>query len=93
MAGYAMVNGVNIPEPKLTGAIAKTAVGKTTGLVQGAAAVYVAKVTSQKRTADKFDANAEMNQVAQMNGQRAYQAAFSYLITNKSDMKDRRYEF
>ena len=93
MTGYAMVNGVNIPEPKLTGAIAKTAVGKTTGLVQGAAAVYVAKVTSQKRTADKFDANAEMNQVAQMNGQRAYQAAFSYLITNKSDMKDRRYEF
>ena len=93
MAGYAMVNGVNIPEPKLTGAIAKTAVGKTTRLVQGAAAVYVAKVTSQKRTADKFDANAEMNQVAQMNGQRAYQAAFSYLITNKSDMKDRRYEF
>ncbi len=93
MVGYAMVNGVNIPEPKLTGAIAKTAVGKTTGLVQGAAAVYVAKVTSQKRTADKFDANAEMNQVAQMNGQRAYQAAFSYLITNKSDMKDRRYEF
>lgn len=93
MAGYAMVSGVNIPEPKLTGAIAKTAVGKTTRLVQGAAAVYVAKVTSQKRTADKFDANAEMNQVAQMNGQRAYQAAFSYLITNKSDMKDRRYEF
>ena len=93
MAGYAMVNGINIPEPKLSGAIAKTAAGKTTGLVAGAAAVYVAKVTSQTKTADKFNVSTEMEQVAQMNGQRAYQAAFSYLITNKSEMKDRRYEF
>lgn len=93
MAGYAMVNGINIPEPKLSGAIAKTAAGKTTGLVPGAAAVYFAKVTSQTKTADKFNVSTEMEQVAQMNGQRAYQAAFSYLITNKSEMKDRRYEF
>ena len=93
MAGYPTVNGVNVPEPKLAGAIAKTAVNKFSGLVQGAGAVYVFKVTAQSKTADKFNAQAEMAQIAQMNGQRAYQATFNYLLLHNSNMKDRRYEF
>ena len=93
LAGYAQVNGVNIPEPKFSGAIAKTGVNKTTGLVKGAAALYIAKVTGQSKAADKFDVNAEMQQVAQQSGQRAFQSAFTYLIMHKADMKDRRYEF
>ena len=93
MASYPMVNGVNIPEPKLAGVIAKTAVNKNSALVQGAAAVYVLKVTAQSKTEDKFNAQNEMAQVAQMNGQRAYQATFNYLMLHKAKMADRRYEF
>ena len=54
MAGYPMVNGVNVPEPKLAGTIAKTNVNKFSSLVQGAGAVYILKVTGQSKTADKF---------------------------------------
>ena len=93
MAGYPMVNGVNVPEPKLAGAIAKTNVNKFSSLVQGAGAVYILKVTGQSKTADKFNAQAEMAQVAQANGQRAYQSTFSYLMLHKAKMSDRRYEF
>ena len=93
MAGYPMVNGVNVPEPKLAGTIAKTNVNKFSSLVQGAGAVYILKVTSQSKTADKFNAQAEMAQVAQANGQRAYQSTFSYLMLHKAKMSDRRYEF
>ena len=93
MAGYPMVNGVNVPEPKLAGAIAKTNVNKFSSLVQGAGAVYILKVTGQSKTADKYNAQAEMAQVAQMNGQRAYQSTFSYLMLHKAKMSDRRYEF
>ena len=93
MSGYPMVNGVNVPEPKLAGAIAKTNVNKFSSLVQGAGAVYILKVTGQSKTADKFNAQTEMAQVAQMNGQRAYQSTFSYLMLHKAKMSDRRYEF
>lgn len=93
MAGYPMVNGVNVPEPKLAGTIAKTNVNKFSSLVQGAGAVYILKVTGQNKTADKFNAQAEMAQVAQANGQRAYQSTFSYLMLHKAKMSDRRYEF
>lgn len=93
MAGYPMVNGVNVPEPKLAGTIAKTNVNKFSSLVQGAGAVYILKVTGQSKTADKFNAQTEMAQVAQMNGQRAYQSTFSYLMLHKAKMSDRRYEF
>ena len=93
MAGYPMVNGANVPQPKLPGTIAKTNVNKFSSLVQGAGAVYILKVTGQSKTADKFNAQAEMAQVAQANGQRAYQSTFSYLMLHKAKMSDRRYEF
>lgn len=92
-SGYPNVAGVNVTEPKLAGAIAKTGVNKQSGLVKGAGAVYVLKVTGQTNAADKFDAAAEMAQVAQTQGQRAYQSVFNYLIMHKSKMSDRRYEF
>lgn len=93
MAGYPMVNGVNVPEPKLAGVIAKTAVNKTSGVVAGAGAAYILKVTSQSKMNDKYNAQAEMAQVAQSNGQRAYQSVFNYLMMHKAKMTDRRYEF
>lgn len=93
MASYPMVNGVNVPEPKLAGTIAKTAVNKTSGLVQGAGAVYVLKVTAQNKMNDKFNAQQEMAQVAQGNGQRAYQSVFNYLMMHEAKISDRRYEF
>ena len=92
-ASYPQLNGVNVPEPVLAGAIAKTAVGKTSGLVKGAAAVYMVKVTGEAKSADKFDKASEMQQLAQIIGQRSYQSVFNYLMNHKSDLKDRRYEF
>ena len=88
-----MVKGVNTPEPKLAGAIAKTAVGKYSSLVQGSAALYLVKVTGQSNTGNKFDAAAEMAQYAQTIGQRAYQSVFNYMIMHKSKMMDHRYQF
>ena len=93
LAGFPMVNGVNTPEPKLAGAIAKTAVGKYSSLVQGSAALYLVKVTGQSNTGNKFDAAAEMAQYAQTIGQRAYQSVFNYMIMHESKMMDHRYQF
>ncbi len=93
MSGYPMVTGVNVPEPKLAGVISKTGVNKVSALVKGAGAVYVLKVTAQSKSADKFDEKSEMSQLAQISGQRAYQSVFSYLISHKAKMSDRRYEF
>ncbi len=92
-AGYPQVGGVNVPEPKLAGALAKTAKGQTTPLVEGSAALYIAKVTDATKTADKFDSKQTMSQLAQTIGQRSYQSVFEYLMAHKSGMKDHRYEF
>lgn len=92
-AGYPQVAGVNVPEPILAGAIAKTAVGKCTAPVKGAGAVYVAKVTSQAATPEKFDKAAEAAQLAQTTAQRTYQSVFNYLMMHKSKMVDHRYQF
>ena len=93
LAAFPMVKGVNMPEPKLAGAIAKTAVGKYSSLVQGAAAIYLVKVTGQSKNGNKFDAASEMAQYAQTIGQRAYQSVFNYMITHESGMMDHRYQF
>lgn len=92
-AGYPQVNGVNVPEPILAGAIAKTAVGKCTVPVKGAGAVYVAKVTSESKTPETFDKAAESAQLAQTTAQRTYQSVFNYLMMHKSKMVDHRYQF
>ena len=93
LSGYPMVTGVNTPEPKLAGAIAQTAVGKYSKPVQGAAAIYLVKVTGQQAATAKFDQAAEMAQSAQAIGQRAYQAVFNYLMVHESDLVDHRYNF
>ncbi len=92
-AGYPQVGGVSVPEPKLAGALAKTAKGQTTALVEGSGALYIAKVTEVTKTADKFDKQQTMSQLAQTIGQRSYQSVFEYLMAHKSGMKDHRYEF
>lgn len=90
---YPMVSGVNTPELKLAGAIAKTAVGKTSSLVQGAGAVYVLQVTGESKAADKYDEATEVSQVSNSIGQRCYNATFNYLTARKSEMVDHRYQF
>lgn len=90
---YPMVSGVNTPELKLAGAIAKTAVGKTSSLVQGAGAVYVFQVTGESKAADKYDEATEVSQVSNSIGQRCYNATFNYLTARKSEMVDHRYQF
>lgn len=96
LGGYPMINGVNVPEPKLAGLIAKTAVGKNSAAVKAGGAVYMVKVTGQAKTADKFDAATEKNemaQAAQTIGQRTYQSVFNYLLTRKAELADHRYQF
>lgn len=92
-AGYSVVRGVNVPEPKLVGAIAKTAVGKTSPVVKGAGALYVFKALSQNKGTAKFDQAAEMSQLGQSIGQRAYQSAFGYIMMHEAEMADHRYQF
>ena len=92
-ASYPQVTGVNVPEPVLAGVIAKTAAGKTSGLVKGAAAVYMVQVTGQAKTSEQFNAQNEQTQLAQMIGQRCYQGVFSYLMLHEADLVDHRYEF
>lgn len=92
-AGYPSVMGIGVPEPKLAGAIAKTAVGKYSSLVKGAAGVYIVKVTGQSSTGAKFDQATATMQTAQTIGQRAYSQVMNYLVVHKAEIVDRRYEF
>lgn len=92
-SGYPSVTGVGAPEPKLAGAIAKTAVNKSSSLVEGAAGVYIVKVTAQSKSADKFDAATETRQLAQYMGQRVYSSVMNYLTMHKAEIVDNRYKF
>lgn len=92
-AGYPMVTGVNVPEPKLAAAIAKTAVGKHSALVKGAGAVYMVNVTGQTKATEKYDEKAEMSQLAQIIGQRNYQSVMQYLMLHEAEIVDHRYRF
>ena len=92
-ASYPQLTGVNVPEPVLSAALAKTGKGKTSGLVQGAGAVYMVKVTAETKTQEKFDKAAEQQRLSQTIGQRSYESAFIYLMTHMSKMKDHRYQF
>lgn len=92
-ASYPQLTGVNVPEPVLSAALAKTGKGKTSGLVQGAGAVYMVKVTAETKSQEKFDKAAEQQRLSQTIGQRSYESAFIYLMTHMSKMKDHRYQF
>lgn len=92
-AGYPQVAGVNVPEPVLAAAIAKTAVGKCSAPVTGSAALYVVQVTNQANSTDKFDKAQATTQLGQIIGQRAYQSVFNYLMTRESELVDHRYQF
>lgn len=92
-AAYPSLQSVGTPEPKLAALIAKTAAGKTSTLLQGAGAVYIAQTLSEKKTEEKFDAAAEQQQVGNTIMRRAAQSTTYYLIMHKAKMTDRRYEF
>lgn len=92
-AAYPSLQSVGTPEPKLAAVIAKTAVGKTSKLLQGAGAVYIAQTISESKSDEKFDAASEQQQVGNTIMRRAAQSTTYYLILHKAKMTDRRYEF
>lgn len=87
------VKAVGTPEPRLAGALARTEVGKFTGAVQGASAVYFAQVLSKAPAADaKYDEKAAMQQSAGAMQQMAMQTLIDGLRV-KAKVKDNRYKF
>ena len=88
----AIVQAVGTPEPRLSGAIARTAKGQFSGAVKGASAIYFAQVTNVAAPTEKFDAKAATQQNGQMLAQRAMQALIPALTT-KANVKDNRYMF
>lgn len=92
-ATNAQLLGVNVAEPKLSAAVAKTAVGKCSPLVQGDAAVYILKVTGENKSAEKFDAQSEMSRIAAGIDQRTSGYIFDYLRLRDAEIKDNRYQF
>lgn len=91
--GYPQLMGVNMPEPLLAGAIAKTANGKTSSVVNGSAAAYLFKVVAETKTPGKFDAATEMTQTAREIQQRTVNSVFGYLHLRDAEIADHRYQF
>lgn len=98
-SGYPAVEGINVPEPVLAAAIAKTAAGKFVA-VKGAAAYYMVQVTGKSKTDEKFDKTQEMAQQAQREFgsvlSQSYYGASEVLINTlmrDADVVDNRYKF
>jgi len=92
-ANYATVTGINIPEAKLSGVIAKTAKGQCSKVVAGAAAAYIVKVTNVKTAGNTYDEASEMDKVAMMYAQGTFQNVLNYLEMREADITDHRYRF
>lgn len=99
---YPSLTQIGMSEPRLAGAVAKTAVGKTTMPVQGAGAVYVAKVLNKNKGSETFDAAREMRAASQQNFRNIYAQNFygpgTPILVNAIRMKsanveDNRYKF
>lgn len=86
------LQAIGTPEPRLAGALARTEVGKFTGAVQGASAVYFAQVLSKTPADAKFDESSAMQQSAGAMQQMAMQTLLDGL-RSKAKIKDNRYKF
>lgn len=70
------VAGVNVPEPKLTGAIAKTQKDGFTGLVKGEGAIYFAQIAARTMPEAKMD-SAQVETMEQQIAARMMQQIFT----------------
>lgn len=92
---------IGVGEPKLAAAISKTAVGQSTGLVEGAAGVYVAQVLSKQKSETPYDEKAALIQQQQGNFQTFLRQTFYGQPTEvlvqalmyKAKIEDNRYKF
>lgn len=89
--GSAVVRGVNVPEPALTGLIARTPAGKF-GKVVGGSAAYMVQVLRADKPTEKFEAKNEMEMAAQMNLRTMANQLYQALVL-KADVTDNRYKF
>lgn len=99
--GNVQLSAIGVPEAALNGAIARTAAGKSTGLVKGAAAVYFVQVDSKAAGTEKYNAAAEMQQIAGQGFNFIYSQSFygpqesllQELQQRTAKVEDRRYAF
>lgn len=99
--GSAVVSAVGVSEAALSGAIARTAVGKATGWVKGNGGMYFVQVNQRTAGSQKFDAKEMESQVGQMG--MSFVISQSYygqqnllrdaLMTTKAKVEDFRYRF
>ena len=95
------LSSLAVPEPKLAGAIARTAQGQFSGAIQGAAAIYFVQVQRKVQGAEKFDAKAEMQRESGNYFQAIYQQSYyganelliNALVLRNGNVKDNRYRF
>lgn len=83
---------VGTAEPRLAGAIARTAKGQFSGAVRGAGALYFVKTTNKVAGTEKFDAKAQQEMSAGRTSQMAMRGLIDALMLD-ADMKDNRYKF
>ena len=84
---------IRVPESSVSAAIAKTAVGKTSGVIKGIAGAYIVKVNAENKSGEKFDVNSEMTNASRMNANMAQGSILDYIIMYLSDYTDHRYQF
>lgn len=95
------LSSLAVPEPKLAGAIARTAQGQFSGAIQGAAAIYFVQVQRKVQGTEKFDAKAEMQRESGNYFQAIYQQSYyganelliNALVLRNGNVKDNRYRF
>lgn len=83
---------IGMPEPRLAGAIARTARGQFSGPVQGAAAIYFVQTTNKLAGSEKFDATTQQQQSAGRTAQMAMRGLLQGLM-EEAKVKDNRYKF
>lgn len=90
-AAPAFISVMRASEPVVSGLAAKTAVNKTSAPVKGNAGVYMVQVLSKTKTAEKYDAKAEEQQLKARMQQ--YASQFMNDLYLKAKIVDNRYLF
>ena len=86
------VSATNSSEPVVSALAAKTAKGTFAGPVKGNGGVYMLQVLDKSKTAEKFDAKQEQQNLAMQNFRKAMNAVIQTLYMN-AGVKDQRYKF
>lgn len=86
------MKSLTVVEPKLGGVLARTADGKLTGAVEGAAALYFAQVQGRIPSEEAYEEKMAIEQAASQQGQMAMRTLIGSLL-EKANLKDNRYKF